>query len=374
MSTPHPAKEHHGDRTADRRAGRIALATVGTALLATTLAACGGSAEPNASPSLVPGASSGGKLTIGIPTDEPGLGMKDGDTYAGFDVETATYVAKALGVPAENITFVEAEGDTRQQLLTSGGADLIVSTFSITDERKQVVDFAGPYFDAEQDLLVRRNEEDITGPGDAQRADPVHGGRHDLGRQHPQGLPGQGHAAGEAALLRVRGRPGRERGGRRHHRRRDPRGLRGRAAVQGQAAPGRAGASRRRRYGIGVKKGDTEMVTKVNAALKEYVADGSWKAALKKTVGPSGYDLPSPPEDRLIRVDPTPRTSAGSSTPVVAGTRGLVVGPETSLSSTRAMLRRPLVVMSTLALVGGSRCSVPHPRRPRPSSQPVSRW
>jgi glutamate transport system substrate-binding protein len=113
-----------------RRAGRIALATVGTALLATTLAACGGNAEPNASPSLVPGASSGGKLTIGIPFDEPGVGMKDGSGYTGFDVETATYVAKALGVPAENITFVEAEGDTRQQLLQSGGADLIVSTTS----------------------------------------------------------------------------------------------------------------------------------------------------------------------------------------------------------------------------------------------------
>ncbi|HEY0240778.1 MAG TPA: hypothetical protein VGC37_19275, partial [Friedmanniella sp.] len=54
------------------RAGRIVLAAVGSALLATTLAACGSNAEPNAAPSLVPGASSGGKLTIGIPTDEPG--------------------------------------------------------------------------------------------------------------------------------------------------------------------------------------------------------------------------------------------------------------------------------------------------------------
>jgi glutamate transport system substrate-binding protein len=34
----------------------------------------------------------------------------------------------------------------------------------------------------------------------------------------------------------------------------------------------------------------------VNAALKEYVSDGSWKAALRKTVGPSGYDLPDPPD------------------------------------------------------------------------------
>ena len=67
----------------------------------TTLAAvtaCG-SGEVNPSPSVVPGASPGGSLTIGISFDQPGLGLKDGDTYTGFDVDTATYVAKALGVP-----------------------------------------------------------------------------------------------------------------------------------------------------------------------------------------------------------------------------------------------------------------------------------
>ena len=49
-------------------------------------------------------------------------------------------------------------------MLTSGEVDLIFSTYTITDERKQTVDFAGPYFLAHQDLLVRRNETEITGP------------------------------------------------------------------------------------------------------------------------------------------------------------------------------------------------------------------
>ena len=52
----------------------------------------------------------------------------------------------------------------RENLLTDGEVDLVFSTYSITDERKQKVDFAGPYFVAHQDLLVRRNEEEITGP------------------------------------------------------------------------------------------------------------------------------------------------------------------------------------------------------------------
>ena len=277
------------------RAGRVALAAVGTVLLTTTLAACGGSTEPNASPSLVPGASSGGKLTIGIPFDEPGLGMKDGDSYSGFDVETATYVAKALGVPPENITFVEAEGDTRQQLLTSGGADLIVSTFSITDERKQVVDFAGPYFNAEQDLLVRRNEEDITGPATLSgrtlctvpgttSADEIlkrYRGRITLLERPRYSECVSALAASEVDAVTT-----------------DDVILAGFAAepeYQGKLRVLGKGFSKES-YGVGVKKGDTERVTQVDAALKEYVADGSWKAALQKTVGPSGYRLPSPPK------------------------------------------------------------------------------
>ena len=115
-------------------------------------------------PAVVRGQPRAATLTIGISFDQPGLGLKDGDTYTGFDVDTATYVAKALGVPTENITWIEADPGNRESLLTSGEVDLVFSTYSITDERKQKVDFAGPYFVAHQDLLVRRNEEEITGP------------------------------------------------------------------------------------------------------------------------------------------------------------------------------------------------------------------
>ena len=48
-------------------------------------------------------------------------------------------------------------------------------------------------------------------------------------------------------------------------------------------------------YGIGVKKGDTAMVDKVNAALKQYIDDGSWTKSLDSTVRPSGYSIPDPP-------------------------------------------------------------------------------
>ena len=108
----------------------------------------------------------GGSLKIGIDMDQPGLGLKAGSGYTGFDVDTAIYVAQALGVPTENITWVEANPADREKLITSGQVDLVFSTYTITDERKQQIDFAGPYFMAHQDLLVRRNEEEISGPED----------------------------------------------------------------------------------------------------------------------------------------------------------------------------------------------------------------
>src|SRR5215213_8148260 len=139
-----------------RRAG-VVIALAG--LIVTTLTACGGSNEgPNQEPAQVPGAAKLDKLTIGISFDQPGLGFKEGDTYSGFDVETAKYVAKALGVPETGITWVQADPGNRESLLTEGKADLVLSTYTITEDRKKIVDFAGPYFLAHQAVLARRNE------------------------------------------------------------------------------------------------------------------------------------------------------------------------------------------------------------------------
>ncbi len=79
--------------------GHLRRAVVAVALVGFALTGCSSSEGPNPEPAQVPGAATNGKLTIGIPFDQPGIGMKNGETYSGFDVETAKYVAKALGVP-----------------------------------------------------------------------------------------------------------------------------------------------------------------------------------------------------------------------------------------------------------------------------------
>ena len=241
-----------------------------------------------------PQATGTGKMTIGISFDQPGIGLKSGNTYSGFDVETAKYVAAAMGVPPENITWKEANPSQRENLLVDKEVDMVFSSYSITDARKQKVDFAGPYFVAHQDLLIRRNDEGLTGPEslDGKNLCSVAGTtsaayvkEHYIGKIQLQEYQtfsecvdalakGQIDAvttddvilAGFAALPEYKGL----------------------LKVVGKGFTDE-------RYGVGLPKGDSATVAKVNDALKKYIADGTWKTVLDNTVGPSGYAIPSPP-------------------------------------------------------------------------------
>lgn len=133
-----------------KKIGAIAAA----AALALTLTACGGGAG---------GTTNLQALKIGIKIDQPGLGLKEGDKYSGFDVDVATYIAGKLGTTADKITWIPAPSAQRETLIESGQVDLIVATYSITDARKEKVSFAGPYFVAGQSLLVRSDDSSITG-------------------------------------------------------------------------------------------------------------------------------------------------------------------------------------------------------------------
>ena len=275
--------------------GKTWRAVAGLTAALVVLAACGsgGGSGPNPTPAPVAGAP-GGKLTIGIPFDEPGLGVRTGDAYTGFDVDTAVYIAGALGVTRDNITWKEANADQRQQLLESGGADLIVSTFSITDQRKQVVDFAGPYFVAHQDLLVRRNDTEITGPEalDGKTLCSVQGTTsadyvtsHFLGNIKLLEKPRFSDCVNSLANSEIDAVTT------------DDVILAGFAAqpqYQGKLKVVGKGFSDEI-YGVGVKKGNSDLVGKVNAALKQYIDDGSWRKSLDANVRPSGYSIPDPP-------------------------------------------------------------------------------
>jgi glutamate transport system substrate-binding protein len=107
-----------------------------------------------------------GKVIIGVKEDQPNLGFKDPVTnkYSGFDISIANLIAAKLGFGEDKITYKAIPSANREQAIINGDIDYYVGTYSITDKRKAQISFAGPYYVAGQDLLVRKDETAITGP------------------------------------------------------------------------------------------------------------------------------------------------------------------------------------------------------------------
>ncbi|MEV4114539.1 transporter substrate-binding domain-containing protein [Nonomuraea sp. NPDC049695] len=91
-----------------------------------------------------------GKVVIGVKGDLPGVGLQDGGGFEGFDVEVARRIAAELG--AKDPEFVQVSRDTRASALADGEVDLVVATYSVDNSETQ---FAGPYYLAHHDVLVR---------------------------------------------------------------------------------------------------------------------------------------------------------------------------------------------------------------------------
>jgi glutamate transport system substrate-binding protein len=234
-----------------------------------------------------------GKLVVGIKFDQPGLGLKNSDgSFSGFDVEVAKYVAKQLGVEESGIEFKESKSAEREGLIERGEVDYIVATYSITDARKEKVNFAGPYFVAAQDLLVKSDNTDITGPAamagkilcsvtgstSAQKVKDNYAA--DVALQEYGTYTECVEALRSGAVDAVTT---------------DNVILAGYAAqYPGELKVVGEGFSTEN-YGIGLKKGDTAGTAKINAAIAAMIADGSWKKALEDTVGASDFKIPAPP-------------------------------------------------------------------------------
>jgi len=259
----------------------VALGAVGA--LALTMAGCGGDGGAGS-------ATGEGTLTVGIKYDQPGLGQKEGETFKGLDVDVARYVAKELGYEENEIEFKETPSAQRETAIQGGQVALIFATYSITDARKEKVSFAGPYFVAGQDLLVRADNTDITGPDTmngktlcsvtgstpaekikkeyatsvelfeqdtySKCVEALVGGTVDAVTTDNVILAGFAAQPQYAGKLKVVGKPFSE-----------------------------------ERYGVGLKKGDTELCGKVNAALEKMVADGAWQKAVDDNVGASGFKV-----------------------------------------------------------------------------------
>ncbi|GGZ36313.1 glutamate ABC transporter substrate-binding protein [Streptomyces poonensis] len=268
---------------------KVTAASAAAFVLALTATACGGGDKDGDS------ASGGGdKITIGIKFDQPGIGLKEPDgSYSGFDVDVATYVAKELGYDEKDIEWKETPSADRENALSRGDVDFIAASYSITDERKEKVDFAGPYLLAHQDLLVRAGEKvtegedlngkklcSVTGSTSAQNVKNDFAPDAQLQQLGTYSECLDGLASGAVDALTT-----------------DDSILAGYAAQEQYKGKFELAGLElsNENYGIGVKKGDTEMVDKINKALEKMVQDKSWDKAVEANFG-SNYENESAPK------------------------------------------------------------------------------
>lgn len=124
-------------------------------LLAAFAAGCGGSSDKLAA------IKEKGKITLGTSADFPPfefhLPVNGKDEVVGLDIAIAKEVAKELGVELE---IKDMDFDSVLLALASGKVDFAMSGLSVTDERKQSVDFTKDYYQSEQAIIVRASDKD----------------------------------------------------------------------------------------------------------------------------------------------------------------------------------------------------------------------
>ncbi|MFE0256103.1 glutamate ABC transporter substrate-binding protein [Streptomyces sp. NPDC059010] len=262
---------------------KVSAAAAAVVALSITATACGGDNDKDSDA----GSSGGKKITIGIKFDQPGLGQKTPQGYAGFDVDVATYVAKKLGYSADQIQWKEAKSADRETLLQRGDVDFIAATYSITPEREKSVDFAGPYLLAHQDVLVRADDNSIKSPADlnskklcsvtgstsAQNVKEKLAPKAQLQQYPTYSACLTGLQSGAIDALTT-----------------DDSILAGYASQAQYKGKFKLGGFKmtNENYGIGVKKG-SDLKAKINKALEDMVADKSWDTAVEKNLGPAEY-------------------------------------------------------------------------------------
>jgi glutamate transport system substrate-binding protein len=281
------------------RTRRIAAATLAVLVL-TAVAACGKSGSPNgdgagstssypvakdvsiAGSTTFANAKRRGKLVIGAKADQPNLGFEDvtTGTRSGFDIEIAKMIAADLGF--SDIEWKTIPSTNRETAISSGDVDYYVGTYTINDERKQKVSFAGPYYVAGQDLLVQKDNTAITGPNDVRGKKVCSAtGSTSIKRIQEYGAKVVAFDTYSQCVDKLLG-------GQVDAVTTDDAILKGYAAkYQGKLKVVGAPFSKEP-YGVGLNKDDKALRDAILNALEAHVKNGDWKKAYDATLGKSG--------------------------------------------------------------------------------------
>jgi glutamate transport system substrate-binding protein len=284
---------------------RRATGVVGVALaLMLALAACGGDDGGDGGGQVNEGASfaegttmarlqEAGKVRVGTKFDQPLFGLKNLEGKPeGFDVEIAKLIAGEMGISADNIEWIETVSANREPFIQQDKVDFVVATYTINDERKQTVDFAGPYYEAGQDIMVAKgNPEGIAGPDDlaGKKVCSVTGSTpaENIRENYPEADLTEFDVYSKCAEALKNGQV--------QAVTTDNVILLGLISQDEESFELVGKPFTKEPYGIGVKKGDTEFRNFINDTLAKIQQDGRWLAAWDATAGTVAPAKPTPP-------------------------------------------------------------------------------
>ena len=232
-----------------------------------------------------------GDVTIGVKFDQPGIGFKGAtdDMPEGFDPELGEVLAASLGIAPEDITWKETISNNREPFLESGEVDLVLASYSITDDRRKVVGQAGPYYITGQQLLVG-SDSDIDSLDDVKGKEVCSvTGSTSLENIEAEGAEPRGFDTYSECVDQVLS-------GAVDAMTTDGAILLGYAAEHPDELKVVVDPFSEERYGVGYSPDHPEMCQWIVDTLKKAEDDGTWEKAFEATLGKSGVETPEPPE------------------------------------------------------------------------------
>ena len=286
------------------RITRVAVA-LGALTMAVAVGACGsnddsgssgGGSKSFAAGSTMERLNKAQSIKVGTKFDQPGFGLKGlSGKPEGFDVEVAKLIVKELGIPTDKIQYVETPSKIREDAIVNGQVDMVVATYTINDLRKQRVAFAGPYYVAGQNIMVKKDDTSITGPDSF--ADGTKKVCSVTGSTPAETI--KKHVKDVATQLVLFDTYDKCRdalkGGQVNAVTTDNVILAGYVDKDKNSFKLAGDNFTKEPYGIGVKKDDTAFRGFINDALDKAFKDGSWKKAWDDTAGKFGAQLGETP-------------------------------------------------------------------------------
>lgn len=98
------------------------------------------------------------KIIVGISFDSKPFGFKDADGQVkGMEADLAREIADRILGSGKKVIFKNVSSQDRLKAVMSGDVDMVISTMTITPQRKKLVDFSVPYFEAGQVICAKKD-------------------------------------------------------------------------------------------------------------------------------------------------------------------------------------------------------------------------